>query len=216
MTPLLSQKEARFPFYLAAALFLFAGLGYGVVWQTAGESTVYAPEQPVPFSHATHAGRLGIDCLACHHAATKSSRAGFPDLTSCLACHRHVLADDARLAPLHAAANPDAPHFTGEPFAWLRVNALPGFAHFDHTAHVNRGVSCVACHGDMRKADRTASSPKLTMASCLDCHRRPRGIVPLEAISSPEQTGPEADALSERLIRQWHLAPGTDCSTCHH
>lgn len=214
--PLISQREARFPLYAAVSLFLLAGLGYSIAWFSTGESTVYAPEQPVPFSHATHAGRLGIDCLACHHAPEKSPRAGLPDQTSCLACHRHVLPDDARLAPLHASANPDSKAYTGEPFAWIRVNALPGHVRFDHAAHVNRGVSCDACHGDMRSAERTAASPKLTMASCLDCHRHPRGIVPLERVTSPAPTGPEADARSERLIRRWKIAPGTDCSTCHY
>lgn len=213
---LISQREARFPLYLAAALLLLAGLGYAIAWLSIEESTVYAPEQPVPFSHATHAGRLGIDCQACHHAAQKSPQAGIPDMVSCLACHRHVLPGDARLAPLHASANPDSTGYTGESFAWIRVNALPGHAHFDHAAHVNRGVSCAACHGDMRSAERTASSAKLTMASCLECHRKPHGIVPLEQVTSPAPTAPEAEALSERLIRRWKIAPGTDCSTCHH
>lgn len=216
MPPLINQKQARFPLLFACAALALAGLAWFLAWQGVGESTAYAPQQPIPFSHATHAGKLGIDCLACHHAADQSKRAGLPDADSCLACHRHVLPDDPRLAPLHASANPDAPNYTGEPLAWVRVNVLPGFAHFDHAAHVNRGVSCAACHGDMRSAERTASSTTLTMASCLECHRHPRGIVPLEEVTAPSVETDASAKRSNRLIRLWNINPGTNCATCHH
>lgn len=218
MPPLISRKQARLPLLFTAAAAALAGLLWLLVWQGSKESTTYSPRQPIPFSHATHAGKLGIDCMACHHTAAQSQQAGLPDAASCLACHRHVLPGDARLAPLHASANPDAPNYTGEPLAWVRVNPLPGFAHFDHAAHVNRGVSCAACHGDMRTAERTSSSSVLTMASCLDCHHHPRGIVPLEQITSPasETEGPAAAERSAHLIRLWNINPGTNCATCHH
>ncbi|MEL7238120.1 MAG: cytochrome c3 family protein, partial [Planctomycetota bacterium] len=34
----------------------------------------YAPEQPVPYSHALHVGQLGMDCRYCH---TTVDQAGF-------------------------------------------------------------------------------------------------------------------------------------------
>ncbi len=32
----------------------------------------YAPTQPVPYSHALHVGKLGLDCRYCHNAVEKS------------------------------------------------------------------------------------------------------------------------------------------------
>ena len=31
----------------------------------------YAPTQPVPYSHALHAGKLGMDCRYCHNTVEK-------------------------------------------------------------------------------------------------------------------------------------------------
>ena len=34
-----------------------------------------APEQPIAFSHVTHAGDLGLDCLFCHRNAAEGEAA---------------------------------------------------------------------------------------------------------------------------------------------
>ena len=36
----------------------------------------YQPEQPVPYSHALHAGELGIDCRYCHNTVEKGRLRG--------------------------------------------------------------------------------------------------------------------------------------------
>ena len=56
------------------------GLVYAVVFVYFGLSpkTVdvgYMPEQPVPYSHALHAGKLGIDCRYCHSTVEKAGMA---------------------------------------------------------------------------------------------------------------------------------------------
>ena len=38
----------------------------------------YAPKQPVPFSHAQHAGQLGIDCRYCHIGVDKGPHSTHP------------------------------------------------------------------------------------------------------------------------------------------
>ena len=38
----------------------------------------YKPIQPVAFSHATHAGQLGMDCRYCHNAVEKSWYSNIP------------------------------------------------------------------------------------------------------------------------------------------
>lgn len=137
-----------------------------------------------------------------------------PDSQSCLACHKHILPDSPKLARLHSSANPDSPNYTGEPFRWNKVNKLAAHVQFDHSAHVNRGVGCTTCHEGIDTQERTTAIPDMSMGWCLSCHRSPYGIRPLEEISNPAyQDDPE---LSDRLIEQWQIDPGTNCNTCHH
>lgn len=126
----------------------------------------YEPAQPVPFNHDTHtlAEKANIPCLACHAGAEKSAHAGMPAATTCLDCHRHILARDERLLPLHAAADPDSPIYTGEPLRWVRVQPLPAHAHFHHAVHTQK-YACERCHPTPGK-----DAPML-MRDCLECHR---------------------------------------------
>jgi len=47
----------------------------------------YAPDQPIAFSHALHAGDSNIPCLYCHSGARTSRHAGIPPLNVCMNCH---------------------------------------------------------------------------------------------------------------------------------
>ena len=38
---------------------------------------------------------------------------------------------------------------TGKSLEWRKVNDLPDFAYFNHSAHVNKGVGCTTCHGQI-------------------------------------------------------------------
>ena len=58
----------------------------------------YMPVQPVAYSHAIHAGQLGIDCRYCHNAVEKSWYANIPASSVCMNCHSQVLKDDPKLA----------------------------------------------------------------------------------------------------------------------
>ena len=40
---------------------------------------------------------------------------------------------------------------TGKPVEWKRVHKLPEYAYFNHAVHVNKGVSCVSCHGQVNE-----------------------------------------------------------------
>jgi hypothetical protein len=53
----------------------------------------YQPIQPVAFSHATHAGQLGVDCRYCHSAVEKSWFSNIPSSSTCMNCHNQVLKD---------------------------------------------------------------------------------------------------------------------------
>lgn len=149
-------------------LLLVTAVATGFVYWNAYSTRPHEPVQPLPFSHTSHtaADKAGMDCRACHAAAQHAAGAGFPAATTCLDCHRHILSGDARLLPLHSAANPNHPAYTGEPLRWVRKAPLPDTIAFHHGQHASAGISCEQCHA------HPDAQPPHTMSSCLDCHRR--------------------------------------------
>ena len=214
MPQLFSPSSNKLPLWIALAAGFVIAVAAAVTAYHLWGPKPYAPEQPLAFSHATHMQKAGMTCIACHPSAFHAAKAGVPDSQSCLACHKHILPDSPKLARLHASANPDSPDYTGEPIRWNKVNKLAAHVKFDHSVHVNRGVGCSTCHEGLDRQDRTTAIPDMSMSWCLNCHRSPYGIRPLEEIANPEyQDDPE---LSDRLIEQWKIDPGTNCNTCHH
>ncbi|MEM7102657.1 MAG: c-type cytochrome [Bacteroidota bacterium] len=55
-----------------------------------GRQQNYAPEQPIKFSHETHAGIHQIDCNYCHDGARRSKHATIPAVNTCMNCHTAV------------------------------------------------------------------------------------------------------------------------------
>ena len=199
---------------------LGAGLLVGPVyvvllfWFGASPKTLavgYSPVQPVPFSHARHAGELGMDCRYCHTTVEASAHAAIPQTSICMNCHNQILAEDERLQPVRESAA------TGKPIRWVRVHDLPDYAYFDHSAHVNRGVGCVSCRGRVDQMDRVVQRETLSMGWCLDCHRNPeQHLRPLDQITSMTWA-PEGEQVDTgREIKQAHnIQPSESCSTCH-
>lgn len=175
----------------------------------------YQPKQPVNYSHEVHAGQLGIDCRYCHTDVEKSAHANIPPTETCMACHTKVAIGKGSLEVVRESWN------TKKPIEWVKVHRLPDFVYFNHSAHVNRGVGCVSCHGRVDQMEVVKHEKPLSMAWCLDCHRNPEPhLRPLDHITSmtwkPSDAGNE-DALSlgKTLRNQLKLNPSTDCSTCH-
>lgn len=154
----------------------------------------YAPEQPVSYSHAVHAGGLRIPCLYCHYGAERGRYAGIPPAAICMNCHRQVLPQHPEIAKVKAALDEH------RPLAWTRVHALPDLASFSHRPHVSAGVACQECHGAVEEMGRLRQDAPLTMGWCLRCHRR-----------GSERTGAGFGA-----IRAAQANRLTDCGVCHH
>ena len=55
-----------------------------------GRQQGYQPEQPIKFSHATHAGLQKIDCQYCHDGARRSKHSNIPAANTCMNCHRAI------------------------------------------------------------------------------------------------------------------------------
>ncbi len=55
-----------------------------------GRQQGYSPEQPIKFSHETHAGINGIDCQYCHDGARRSKHSVIPAANTCMNCHSAI------------------------------------------------------------------------------------------------------------------------------
>ncbi|HLA84792.1 MAG TPA: cytochrome c3 family protein, partial [Thermoguttaceae bacterium] len=171
----------------------------------------YRPVQPVPYSHALHVGKLGMDCRYCHTTVETAAFAAVPPTSVCMNCHRGVTPDTEPMKPVRES------EATGRPIRWVRVHDLPDYVYFDHRAHVGRGVGCVACHDRVDRMERVYQAKTLSMGWCLDCHRDPAPYLrPVEFVTNMGWTPDEdARALGRRLMEEMNISPSTDCSTCH-
>lgn len=215
------------PLYSARATTLFRVALVGVVLLLTGSGFMasayyhsgywnkigFAPQQPVQFSHRHHAGELRIDCRFCHATVETSAFAGMPATQTCLSCHSQIFTNTPMLQPVMESAARNVP------LQWSRVTHLPEHVYFDHSIHVNKGVSCVTCHGAVGNMALIAKSEPLTMRWCLDCHRDPgprlRPASALFAATSPAAQLPRQPTELLRL-NHIHAENLTNCSTCHH
>jgi hypothetical protein len=193
---------------------LIGGLGWYRAYRSPIITEVGMPVgQPVLFSHRHHAGELKIDCRYCHTSVEKSWFAGVPPTQTCLTCHSQLFTDSPLLAPVRASAA------SGQPIAWNRVHYLPDYVYFDHSIHVNKGVGCATCHGQVNEMPLVWKSSTLFMEWCLQCHRNPSATQrPLAQIYNMSwQPGADQARLGAELARQHGLdtAHLTDCSVCH-
>lgn len=109
-----------------------------------------AIHQPIAFPHARH---QAVACAVCHRGAATAVRAGIPDGAFCAKCH------------------------TTQPrtIAWVQVTRIPSHVMFSHRRHVTLArLDCASCHGEMRERRPPMGAPpmRLTMTTCVSCHRR--------------------------------------------
>ncbi|MEE3197887.1 MAG: cytochrome c3 family protein [Pseudomonadota bacterium] len=123
------------------------------------------PTQPVPYSHKTHLA-LGLACEACHANAEQGVHMGFPETSTCMRCHNSIATDQQGVAELTRISA------SGGQIPWVRVyQVLPGVT-WAHQPHIEAGVQCEACHGDVSQLEIMAMTTSVTsMASCISCHQ---------------------------------------------
>jgi menaquinone reductase, multiheme cytochrome c subunit len=171
----------------------------------------YAPKQPVPYSHALHAGKLGIDCRYCHTTVENAAFAAVPPTQTCINCHATIRSKSDKLALVRES------YVTGEAIPWVKVHDLADYVYFDHRAHVSHGVGCVECHGRVDKMEVVTQVKTLSMAWCLDCHRHPEPHLrqPELVTQMDWKPGDDQAARGAELRRRFDINPSQDCYTCH-
>ena len=175
----------------------------------------YQPVQPVPFEHSLHAGQLGIDCRYCHAGVEKSGTSGIPAAQTCMNCHSTIKTQSPLLEVVRQS------YQTGDPVPWVKIHAVPDYVYFNHSVHVNRGVSCVECHGKVNEMQVVQQDQPHSMSWCLDCHRNPAARIRLpEDVFNLDSKrvidqGPDGAKNAQALVDHWKLMPPTSCSGCH-
>jgi hypothetical protein len=185
----------------------------------------YMPTQPsTGFSHQIHAGKLGMDCRYCHTNVEKSPEANIPSVSTCYGCHA-----ETRLA----AWQTQRVGFVREAYAknesieWRRVHKVPDYVrNFPHHAHINAGVSCYSCHGNIARMAEVYQSQPLHMSWCLECHRNPEpNLVPKDMVYrlfEVEQRFADKGIAQTRLdegkkfYEERHIAGPENCGACHY
>lgn len=169
--------------------------------------------QPVPFSHEHHAGALKIDCRYCHDSVEVSAVAGLPPTDTCMSCHSQIWTGAEMLAPVRQSL------VEGKPLRWNRVAELPDYVYFQHNVHVNAGVGCETCHGQVDTMPLMYRAETFTMSWCLDCHQDPAPrLRPRAAVTTMGwKTEHDRRALGERMIEEHHVDTEnlTHCYICH-
>jgi hypothetical protein len=168
-----------------AAVFVVIGVSVAMPYYATPKYTRvgYQPTQPVPFSHKIHAGQLGLDCRYCHSFGERSSHSNVPANQVCFNCHGagkgQIKLASPKLEPVRKAME------TNKPIEWVKIHKAPDYVYFNHSAHLNRGISCVSCHGKVNEMEVVHHDQPQSMGWCLDCHRNPeKNLRPLTEVTN--------------------------------
>ncbi len=198
----------------AVVSFLVAGIWY---YFTPKYTRVgYEPNQPVPFSHVIHVEQLGMDCRYCHSFVEVASHSNVPTTQTCITCHGEgrVQHNNPKLTAIVDSWE------TGRPMHWNRIHEVPDYAYFNHAVHVNRGVSCYSCHGNVTEMDVVYQHEPQSMSWCLECHRAPENhLRPPEEIYNmnwkPVAGGETQLEIGTKFKEEWAVNPPVTCGGCH-
>ena len=193
-------------FALASVAFVQGGGNQG--GEGAESAAEFESGQPIAFPHNQHAGsepgQNNMDCQFCHFSAERSVDAGIPSVATCWGCHQAIPGANRpeEVAKIKEYLDRD------EPIPWVRIYKISDHAHFPHMRHINAGLECQQCHGEIQEME-VLSKPDGwwvpikeslfgqdpvwggdNMGWCVECHRQP-----------DENGEPQAS---------------TDCAVCHY
>jgi Cytochrome c7 and related cytochrome c len=123
-----------------------------------------APAQPLPYSHKTHLA-VGLQCKLCHTNPDPGKLMTFPGASVCMTCHVSIAKDKPAIRQLADFAK------SGKPIPWVRVYAVTPGVTWTHRKHVEAGLKCDTCHGQVSQMEAMSETTSVTaMAVCINCH----------------------------------------------
>jgi hypothetical protein len=158
------------------ALFLFTAIpllaqqtpGGPVIQQVVPDNPLHpaGPVQPLPYSHKTHLA-LGLTCTYCHTNPEPGKLMTYPATSTCMSCHRSVAKSKPTIQKLASFSK------SQQPIPWVRVYAvLPG-VNWTHRTHLEAGMKCEMCHGQVAQMEVMSEATSVTtMFVCLTCHQQ--------------------------------------------
>jgi hypothetical protein len=146
--------------------------------QAAPQTTAQAPNpQPIQFPHNIHAGDredggYAMECQYCHYSAERSWSAGIPPVSTCVGCHTFVRGQtpeqQEQISKVLEYANNDMT------IPWVRIHKVADHVHFPHMRHINAGLECQECHGQIQEMGVLVEPDPAwgdgKMGWCISCH----------------------------------------------
>ncbi|MGE3610608.1 MAG: cytochrome c3 family protein [Bacteriovoracaceae bacterium] len=162
-----SQNKLLKQAIILTMILLITGITAAVVFSNSSFVTKSGDfvEQPIAFSHQTHAGDIGLDCRFCHYSVEKNWSAGMPTVETCFGCHREILSNSDYLRIVRENFK------NRKPIQWRKVNQIADHVYFHHGKHIQAGVHCSSCHGDVASSPLLAPKQPFSMEYCLNCHK---------------------------------------------
>jgi len=129
-------------------------------------------------------------------------------------CHSVLFNNVGYLEPVRES------YRTNASIEWVRVHRLPDFVYFNHSIHINKGVGCSTCHGQVNQMPLVFQASTLQMDWCVDCHRNPQAVLrPRAEIFNMDWKVPANQAeIGQKLALEYNIRTEyelTSCSTCH-
>ena len=123
------------------------------------------PEQPIPYSHKLHVGKLGLKCAECHPGDRDGFMMEYPSERKCMGCHAAIKTDSPHVEKLAEFAD------AGKSVPWARIYRVPDYVWFAHASHTDdAGIACQACHGPVAEREKLFKEKATNMIACMDCH----------------------------------------------
>jgi Cytochrome c7 and related cytochrome c len=206
------RKWAAIPGLVAVAALAATLSAYSGASSPEGRS----PEQPIAFPHPAHVQKLGMNCVYCHFSANKAADPGLPAVATCMGCHTVIgpnrPARDGQPARTSEPLTQLAKYWNNgtnpKPVPWVRIHKVPEYVRFPHMRHVNAGVTCQTCHGQVQKMNQVYQAASLNMGWCINCHVNGYNAVAGKIAAGYTPTAVDSAAPVKRARY--------DCSVCHY
>ena len=166
---------ARYASVVSTAALLFLGLSVKAQ-QSAGTPGSHQdvpdnlaehapPLQPIPYSHKTHLA-LDLECQTCHTNPEPGNMMTFPATSTCMSCHTIVAKDKPAIQKLASFAK------SNQTIPWVRVYTLTPGVTWTHRKHIEAGLKCETCHGQVAEINAMSQATSVTsMGVCINCHK---------------------------------------------
>lgn len=167
MTVVKRNKKQILKLIISALWLSVLSSGIYLLWLNYSSNIHYKPVQDTEFSHKIHSSKFGIRCISCHTGAEKSQVAGIPSIEDCMSCHIMLKYESSKLEKI-------VDSYENLNFSkWTKIYDIPDYVNYDHSIHIQAGIDCASCHGEVENTDTLSLTNNHEMKWCVACHKNP-------------------------------------------